>query len=348
MSASFSKNVVVLGTGGTIAGLISDQNKEKGYVAAQVSVSTLMAHTHLSALLDPLNWTFQTEQVAQIDSKDMERSIWHALCSRCLMHLNDRQVSALVITHGTDTLAETAYLLYRLFGQASKPLVITGAMRAQNDPQTDGPKNLKDAVDCAVRVSQAGLGGVMVVFDGLVHDPVRVKKLSAQSLNAFHSFEGDAVRDQIAPVRLLSHQLKPAPFEPMPDPMAWNAWTFDPKVSPQTWPHIELLTCHADMGSDLFLDYLIDLKSHHPPSPQTAFLRGLVLSGLGSGTWPKVLEAKLKRLLDLGVWVVLCSQVPWGQNQPANGALLSHAHFAYTTLDPSKARIALMLHLMDP
>jgi len=263
------------------------------------------------------------------------------------MHLNDPQVSALVITHGTDTLAETAYLLSRLFGRASKPLVITGAMRAQNDLKPDGPKNLKDAVNFAVRMSQTDLGGVAVVFDDLVHDPVRVKKVSAQSLNAFHSFEGDAARELIAPVRRVSHRIRPEPFEPMVDPMTWNAWIFDPKVAPHTWPHIELLTCHADMEKTLFLDYLIDLKSKHNPTAQGTSLRGLVLSGLGSGTWPKILERQLKRLLDLGVWVVLCSQVPWGQNQPAKGALLPHAHFSFTTLDPNKARLALMLHLMD-
>ena len=346
MSASFYKNVVVLGTGGTIAGLISDPSRELAYVAAQVGVSVIAAQSSLEDILRPLNWGLLTEQLAQIDSKDMDRSIWHALCSRCLDHLNDPKVTAIVITHGTDTLSETAYFLSRLFGQADKPVVITGAMRAHNDPSPDGPQNLKDAVDFAVRLDQAGFGGVWVVFDDLVHDPMRVKKVSAQSLNAFHSFESDGLRDSIASNRRVSHRSTPMYFEPMADPMVWASWRFDPAVDPQTWPRVELLTCHADMGSHLFLDHLIDLKVKQNHIDKSDSLSGLVVSGLGGGTWPKVLEDQLKRLLDLGVWVVLSSQVPWGQGQAPKGSCLSHAHFSFTTLDPSKARIALMLHLI--
>ncbi len=346
MSASFSKNVVVLGTGGTIAGLLSDSNRSSGYDAAQVSVSAITDQADLASVLKTLAWGLRSQQVAQIDSKDMDRFVWHALCSSCLAHINDPEVMALVITHGTDTMAETAYLLQRLFQHAQKPLVITGAMRAHNDPQADGPKNLRDAVDHAARLSQAGLSGVWLVFDGVVHEPSRVKKVSAQSKHAFHSYEADVLKERIDPIRLIDEHRSPLAFDPLQDPMHWKTWVFDPQSDPRTWPHIELLSCHADMTNNHYLDYLLDLKSNVNHGDKRQTLSGLVISGLGSGTWPKVLELQLRQLLDLGVWLVLCSQVPWGQSQPAKGALLAHEHFVFSSLDPAKARIALMLHLM--
>ena len=349
MSASFSKNVVVLGTGGTIAGLLPDAkgpNASSGYDAAQLSVSAITDQADLASVLKPLAWGLRSQQVAQVDSKDMDRSIWQALCSSCLAHINDPLITAVVITHGTDTMAETAYLLQRLFEHAQKPLVITGAMRAHNDPQADGPQNLRDAVDFATRLALAGLAGVWLVFDGVVHEPSRVKKVSAQSKHAFHSYEGDLIKERIDPTRLIGMHREPAQFDPLQDPVAWKTWVFDPQSDPSSWPVIELLTCHADMLSSRYLEYLVDLKTNINHKDKRESLSGLVISGLGSGTWPKVLEVPLRQLLEQGVWLVLCSQVPWGRAQPAKGALIEHEHFVFSTLDPAKAKIALMLHLM--
>ena len=102
MSSSFSKNVVVLGTGGTIAGLNVGENPSLGYDAAQVAVGEIAQQAQVGELLKSLHWGLKSEQVAQIDSKDMDRDVWSALCKRCLFHLNDPQVGALVITprHG--------------------------------------------------------------------------------------------------------------------------------------------------------------------------------------------------------------------------------------------------------
>ena len=346
MSSSFSKNVVVLGTGGTIAGLNVGENPSLGYDAAQVAVGEIAQQAQVGELLKSLHWGLKSEQVAQIDSKDMDRDVWSALCKRCLFHLNDPQVGALVITHGTDTLAETAYLLSRLFAKASKPVVITGAMRAHNDPLADGPHNFRDAVDLAIRAASAQTSGVWVVFDGVVHDPLRIQKFSAQSLNAFHSFEGDVFKAQIAPARIVKSGLPAPRFEPFHDPMAWASWTFDASIGVHTWPQVELLTCHADMTNGYFLDHLIDVKTNKNQLDSDKSLSGLIISGLGSGTWPKVLEPGLWRLMALGVRVVLCSQVPWGQERAAKGSMLAHEHFHFSTLEPRKARIALMLELL--
>jgi L-asparaginase len=351
MSSSFSKNVVVLGTGGTIAGLRGDADGgEMAYDAAQLGVEQLLGSSDLKAILHKSGLSLRSEQVAQIDSKDMEREVWHALASRCKTLLADPSVAALVITHGTDTMAESAYLLSRLFARSAKPLVLTGAMRPHDDPNADGPTNLRDSIELLTRLLRAQRAGVWVVFDGVLHDPIRVKKFSARALNAFHSFEGDGLKEHIAPDRLLKNALPPHIFEPFLDPMVWSDWTFDPSLEAQSWPQVEILQCHADMKLNAYLGYWVEVKTHknhtdHTDHTQT--ISGLILSGLGSGTWPQVLEPQLTRLMELGVRVVLCSQVPWGQGQVAKGALLPHERFHFTTLEPSKARIALMLQLLS-
>ena len=346
MSSSFSKNVVVLGTGGTIAGLKAGVQSQEGYDAAQLGIEKIASQSQLQALLQKEGLSLLTEQVAQIDSKDMARGVWYDLSSSCKVHLADPNVAALVITHGTDTLAETAYLLSRLFKGATKPLVITGAMRAHDDPQADGPSNLRDSVDLSLSLLKAKRAGVWVVFDGVVHDPMRVRKMSASALNAFHSFEGDVFKEQIASDRLLKNAPRPPVFSSFEDPMVWMDWTFEPELDAHSWPEVGVLPCHADMASSAYLNHLFELKSQLNHIDKEKTLSGLIISGMGSGTWPKALESQLMHLMELGLEVVLSSQVPWGQGQAPKGAVLSHERFHFSTLEPNKARIALMLHLL--
>jgi L-asparaginase len=106
-----SRKVVVLGTGGTIAGRASSGSDNVGYKAGEVSVADLLAA--VPGMSDRLRGCeLVSEQIAQIDSKDMEWSVWRALQQACLKHFADQSVAGIVITHGTDTLEETAYFLH--------------------------------------------------------------------------------------------------------------------------------------------------------------------------------------------------------------------------------------------
>ena len=135
--------VVVLGTGGTIAGTASSSSDNLGYTAAQLSAADLIrAIPALSA------FNLDVEQVAQLDSKDMSFSVWRALALRCAHHLGRAEVEGIVITHGTDTLEETAWLLQRVLAPA-KPVVLVAAMRPASSVAADGPQNLLDAVAVA-------------------------------------------------------------------------------------------------------------------------------------------------------------------------------------------------------
>ena len=133
-----NKKIVILGTGGTIAGVASQASNNIDYTAAQVGVSDLVG------AIAGLN-QIETEQVAQIDSKDMSFEVWTALANRIQHHLTQNDVQGVVITHGTDTLEETAYFLQAVLNP-SKPVVLTCAMRPASALTPDGPQNILDAV----------------------------------------------------------------------------------------------------------------------------------------------------------------------------------------------------------
>jgi L-asparaginase len=121
------QKIVVLGTGGTIAGTSAQAGDNIGYTAAQVGVGQLLAA--VPGLQQAARGVLVAEQVAQIDSKDMDGHVWQALALRCAHHLEDPEVRGVVITHGTDTLEETAWFLHEVLDTRAKPVVLTCAMR---------------------------------------------------------------------------------------------------------------------------------------------------------------------------------------------------------------------------
>ena len=150
------KKIVVLATGGTIAGASASVGDGVAYRAGEVPVSSLLAQVPgLEQLLG--SCTLVAEQVAQVNSKDMDYGLWQALALRCVHWMAQDDVSGLVITHGTDTLEETAWFLQRMLdvaplaqvlttAQARKPVVLSSAMRPSTARLSDGPQNLADAV----------------------------------------------------------------------------------------------------------------------------------------------------------------------------------------------------------
>ena len=183
-----AKKVVFLGTGGTIAGRSAERSDNVGYQAAEVGVAQLLEG--VPALATALQGIApESEQVAQVDSKDMDWPQWQALHARALHHLQRDDVGALVITHGTDTLEETAFFLSRLLPSdllAGKPVVLTCAMRPSTADFADGPQNLCDA---AVVANAPGAQGVLVVCAAAVHTAQDVQKVHPYRVDAFSSGE---------------------------------------------------------------------------------------------------------------------------------------------------------------
>lgn len=317
------RHIVVLGTGGTIAGKAADARDNVGYTAAQVSVAELIAGVSSTPGL-----ALDVEQVAQVDSKDMGLAVWQALLSRVAYHLERPEVDGIVITHGTDTLEETALLLHRVL-QPRKPVVLTCAMRPATALAPDGPQNLADAV---VVAAQAKVAGTVVVCAGQVHAAVDVVKAHTYRLDAFDS--GDA-----GP---LGWVVEGAVRSVRPWPAGWPQTVANPALlqrflAAPALPQVCLLVSHADADATA-VEALLAYGQLHPASA----LRGIVVAGTGNGTVHERLEEALMEAQRLGVRVLRASRCARGPLVAHGGQRLAEV----TQLSPAKARLDLALDLL--
>lgn len=306
------KKIVVLGTGGTVAGRAGSAQDNVGYVAGQVAVADL-----LQGVPVPPGLALACEQVAQIDSKDMDFGVWCRLAQRCAHWLAERDVQGLVITHGTDTLEETAFFLQCVL-QPAKPVVLTGAMRPATSATADGPANLADALAVA---AASGAHGVVAVLAGQVHAALEVAKVHTARPDAFSSGElGPLGKVENGSVRMLRAWPAAAPV----------ARAVEQLPAPQDWPRVEIVQNYAGAGGAI----VEALVAHG--------VRGIVVAGTGNGTVHKDLEAALVQAQAKGVKVVRSTRCAQGEvvAHPADRLLLAAG------LSPVKARIALLLELM--
>ncbi len=311
------QKIVVLGTGGTIAGKAATAGDNIGYAAAQVGVEQLL-HA-VPGLKAAAGGDLLAEQIAQLDSKDMEFSVWSALAKRCASALADPGVRGVVITHGTDTLEETAWFLRSVL-DARKPVVLTCAMRPATALTPDGPQNLLDAVAVATTV---GAQGVVVVAAGVVHSAQRVQKVHPYRVDAFNSgdagplgwVEEGAVRLAQNWPSALSGQAQPA---------------IEKIVNCARWPRVEIVMSHAGATGALVDSLVRD------------GVQGIVVAATGNGAIHHALESALLRAQAAGVKVVRSTRCPQGQVLPKPGDALPDSR----GLSPVKARISLMLELL--
>lgn len=312
------KSVVILGTGGTIAGTGNDPDRSWQYRAAQLSVSQLV-----DAVPELAEVPLEAHQVAQIDSKDMSWSVWQALGWSLQAQLAREDVAGVVITHGTDTLEETAYLLHRLV-DGRKPVVLTAAMRPATAPDADGPANLRDAVRVVQEASRRGLGGVVAVLQRRIWSAAQVRKAHSCALDAF---DGGGH----PPLARLDEQ---GGWHDVitPWPASGKAGWLPLNTAP---PRVEILYSHADADGWMVRAVLAHARDHGP-------LGGLVLAGTGHGTLHQGLEAALTEAVAQGVTVWRSSRVARGGVNRREGDVLA----ACGELTPAQARVALMLYLL--
>ncbi len=321
MTRETMKKVVVLGTGGTISGTAQSAGDSLGYTAGQVAVGDLLR----SAGADGLSGNLRTEQLAQIDSKDMSWPVWQRLAQRCAHWLGQSDVGAVVVTHGTDTLEETAYLLHALLPSeltAQKPVVLTCAMRPASAQNADGPQNLREALLLA---ADAGASGVLVCCAGRVHAGCDVQKVHPYRLDPFDS--GDRpVLAYVEDARVRWVALPPATLGKTNSMAAVQACL--------ELPWVEVVLSHADASGRLVQSLLAQV-------PGLAPLRGLVVAGTGNGTVHQTLEDALNQAVAAGVRVLRSTRCTYGEVLPVVGAAWPHA----PGLTPVKARLALALEL---
>jgi L-asparaginase len=314
------RRIVVLGTGGTIAGRAASGGDNIGYTAGQVGVADL-----LGGIEAPEGLALAAEQVAQLDSKDMEPDVWLQLARRCAFWLAEADVAGVVITHGTDTLEETAFFLQAVLAPG-KPVVLTCAMRPASSLSPDGPQNVRDAI--AVAATPAARG-VTVVCAGAIHSAFDVQKVHTYRQDAFAS--GDA-----GPVGYVEEGAVRR-VRDWPESPARSKLLEAGEGAAMQWPRVEILTSHAG-ATGAMVDLLLQERAMGVAEP----VRGLVLAATGNGTVHHALEAAALRAQDAGVAVLRATRCASGRILPRPDDKLRDAG----ALTPVKARIALMLELI--
>lgn len=307
--------VVVLGVGGTISG-VADANALRGYRSGAVPVEALTAAIEL-----PAGCELISEQVAQVDSKDMDEALWLRLARRVQYWLAQVDVTGLVVTHGTDTLEETAFFLHATL-DPQKPVVLTGAMRPATDPKPDGPRNLRDAVFTAASV---GARGVLVAFAGRVYAGSDVRKVHPVRDDAFEPGDDGCV------ARFIDGDLQHV-----------RDW---PSAALERAPGaLDALERHLSAGTKL--PWVAWVSSHAGATGDdvralvAAGVDGLVVGGTGNAMLHRRLEEALDEARGKGVAVLIGSRCSLGDAWSAEPGTHSIA------LQPAKARIALQIKLL--
>ena len=172
--------IAILGTGGTIAGFIDSTIATTGYTAGAIDIDVLIKAVPQIRDLADISW----EQIANIDSSNMCDEIWLRLAKK-IAKLFAEGIDGVVITHGTDTMEETAYFL-NLTIKSDKPVVLVGAMRPSTAISADGPKNLYNAV-ALVANKEAKNKGVMVAINDKILSARGVVKTHSLNVDAFSS-----------------------------------------------------------------------------------------------------------------------------------------------------------------
>jgi L-asparaginase len=317
-SARALPRIAVLATGGTIAGSAGDATQTAGYQAGVVGVDKLLAAVPGLAGVARID----AEQVASIDSKDMPLTLWATLAER-VNRLLASDVDGVVITHGTDTLEETAYLLH-LTVKSAKPVVLTAAMRPASALSADGPLNLLGAVTVAASAAARGQG-VLIAFNNRIHSARDVVKTSTYALDAFQSPEIGALGwVQDGRVEFQRGVVRPHTV----------ATPFSIGSVAAQWPAVDIVASYAG-ASRMMVDALV-----------AAGVRGIVVAGTGNGSVHAAMQSALADAAKQGLAVVRSSRVGSGHVM-RNGAAPDDAlgFVSAGTLNPYKARVLLMLAL---
>jgi len=319
-SAQALPKIKVLATGGTIAGAQATQ-ADAGYKSGSFSVDDLIkAVPQLKNIAE-----LSGEQVANIGSQTMNHEVWLKLAARCNELLPQKEVDGIVITHGTDTMEETAYFL-SLVVKSEKPVVLVGSMRPATAISADGPINLYNGVALAGSPEAKGRGPLVVLND-TIHYARETQKMHTTRMDTF-----------VSPNRGIAGMMNTG-----------KAFFYSQNVMRHTTksefsvaglktadlPRVEIVYSHADLGGET-VDFLVGKGA-----------KGLVLAGVGDGNSTDAVIAALELAAKKGVAVVRSSRVGSGvvdRNVEINDDKLGF--IAGMELNAQKARILLMLGLL--
>jgi L-asparaginase type II len=311
-------NVTILATGGTIAGTGATSTTTVGYTAATVGVDALIKAVPEIAKVANVSG----EQVFQIASENMGNEHWLALAKRVNALLATDNVDGIVITHGTDTLEETAYFLH-LVVKSRKPVVLVGAMRPSTALSADGPINLYNAVLLAG--SQDAVGkGVLVAMNDQIHGARDVTKTNTSTPDTFKTSE----------LGMLGYIQGNKPYFYRGSLRKHTADSEFDVSNLNALPQVDIAYAYANVGP-----VVVDALA-------AAGAKGIIHAGVGDGSLPAKTKPALIAARKKGAIIVRSSRVGQGilaRNGEANDDELDFV--VSDTLNPQKARILLMLAL---
>lgn len=310
-------NIHILATGGTIAGTGTSATKTN-YTAGQVAISSL-----IEAVPEIKNIANVTgEQIVSIGSQDMNDQVWLTLAKRINELLSSGNVDGIVITHGTDTMEETAYFL-NLTVKSDKPVVLTGSMRPSTAISADGPLNLYNAVVTAAAEASKGKG-VLVAMNGLILPAHGTIKMNTTDVQTFQSPNSGA----------LGYIFNSQVFYNMsPLKLHTTQSVFD-VTNLDKLPKVGIVYSYSNVDEDIMDPFLNN------------GYQGIVHAGVGNGNIHKNLFPKLIDARKKGIVVVRSSRVPTGPvtlDDEVDDE--KYTFVASQELNPQKARVLLMLAL---
>jgi len=312
--------VVVLATGGTIAGAAST-DVQAGYTSGQVGVEQLLNAVPQAKKLAHL----KGEQISNIGSQDMNDEVWLKLANRVNELLAMPDVSGVVITHGTDTIEETAYFL-NLVVKSQKPVVLTASMRPSTALSADGPLNFYNAVAVAAD-SNAAVRGVLVVVNDWIHGASSLTKTSTTAVQTF-----------LSPLSGLIGTVAYGKPEWYRGPVGKNTVNSEFSVTKTTvLPRVDVIMATENMDGALI------------NAAAAAGAKGIVIAGVGNGNMNKASVDAAARAARNGVIVVRSSRVATGtvgRNVELDDDKLNF--IASDELNPQKSRVLLSLALLRP
>lgn len=311
--------VMILATGGTIAGAAAS-GVQSGYTSGQVTIDAMVnAVPDITKLAE-----IKGEQISNVGSQDMSFEIMMKLAGRINELAKAGQTDGVVITHGTDTMEETAYFL-NLVCKTDMPIVLVGSMRPSTAVSADGPLNLYNGVAVAADPNARGRG-VLLVMNDWIHSAQTLTKVSTTAVQTFMS-----------PIRGLigTSAYGVNDFYRVPDQRFGRGSEF--KVTGTgPLPRVDIIYADADMSADL-IDSSVKLGA-----------KGIVIAGVGNGNMPKAALDACARASKAGVIVVRSTRVATGTvgrgvevNDDELGLIASY------NLNPQKSRILLSIALQE-
>lgn len=306
-------HVAVLATGGTIAGTAEQETQTTGYKSGVLTAEALIKSVPSVGKVAKVTG----EQISNVGSDNMDNETLLKLAKRVNELLAQEDVFGVVITHGTDTLEETAYFL-NLVVKSDKPVVITGAMRPATAISADGPSNILQAV--TVAASQEARGrGVMIVLNDRIGAARDTTKTDANSVDTFKSVGSGYLGTLINQVPRFETQATKKHTTDTPFDVS--------KLS--ALPKVDIIYGYQNDNG-----YMFDAAvANHA--------KGIVIAGVGAGSESRFILPAIKKAMDGGVVVVRSSRTGSGYvpEDPSYLGLLGD------NLNPQKARILLMLAL---